>query len=319
MTQSDDRIIGVDIAKIVAMLLVVAVHINSYGLPYVGNNPPGLFYLLLRSFLGAIFMACIDIFAMASGYVGIMSSFKLSRIIRLWIQVVFTGLTVLVSLNVFTNVKVQPIHYLNACVPIAKNEYWYMTAYFMLAFVMPVINMGIRSLDEKGLRRVVLLMLGIICGQCFILNFGGLGVANGYSFEWLLVLYLVGAYIRLYNPLCMTNTMLFACIVVCAVISGWGPLLLRNGVVHLPRELGFRDYTSPFTVVIALCIFVLCLKIQIAPKRTRRLVGILSSTTLGVYLIHGQTVFFRDLFGMYVHKVTVFHGGVFMLTYHPDM
>lgn len=169
-----ERIIGVDIAKIVAMILVVAVHVNGFGLPYVGDNPTGLGYLLLRSFLGAIFMACINIFAIASGYAGIMATFKISRLIRLWIQIVFTGLMVLICLDLFTDINVQTKDYLKACIPIAKKQYWYMTAYFMLCLVMPVLNAGIKSLNQKeptksgvafvrsGLRRIVFTVLGRI-------------------------------------------------------------------------------------------------------------------------------------------------------------
>ena len=312
MTQSDDRIIGIDIAKIVAMLLVVAVHINGFGLPYVGNNPPGLFYLLLRSFLGAIFMACIDIFAIASGFVGIASSFKISRIVRLWIQVVFTGLAVLACLDFFTEIDVQIKEYLKACIPIAKEEYWYMTAYFMLCFIMPVLNAGIKSLAQNELRNIVLFLLGVVCVESFVCSVGALGVEGGYSFEWLLVLYMVGAYIRLYDPLNKPKWALLGSACVCAMIAGWMPQVVQKCTfitgVHIPRLFEFGGYTSPFTVIIAFCIFVFCLKVRIDSERTRRIVGLLSSTTLGVYLIHVQPVFFRDVFGKYVHKVTVFDG-----------
>lgn len=312
MSQTDNRIIGVDIAKIVAMILVVAVHVNGFGLPYAGDNPPDLGYTMLRSFLGAIFMACIDIFAIASGYVGIASSFKLSRIIRLWIQIVFTGLSVLICLDFFTDIQVQPIDYIKACVPIAKGQYWYMTAYFMLCFIMPVLNAGIKALPEKELRYAVMLLLGVICGESFVCSAGALGVNAGYSFEWLAVLYVVGAYIRLYNPLDKSKTVLFGVICLCAMIVGWVPMFLQKltlfNALQLPHLFEFGGYTSPFTVIIALCIFGLCLKVSIVSQRSRRVIGILSPTSLGVYLIHVQPVFFREVFGKSLQKLTVSGG-----------
>ena len=312
MRNSNDRIIGVDLAKIVAMLLVVAVHVNGFGLPYAGNEPPGLGYLLLRSFMGAIFGACINIFAIASGYVGITSSFKISRMIRLWIQVVFTGLAVLVCLDFFTDIDVQIKEYLKACIPIAKEEYWYMTAYFMLCFIMPVLNAGIKSLAENELRNIVLLLLGVVCVESFVCSVGALGVEGGYSFEWLLVLYMVGAYIRLYDPLNKPKWALLGSACVCAMVAGWMPQVVQKFTfitgVHIPRLFEFGGYTSPFTVIIALCIFALCLKVRIDSERTRRIVGLLSSTTLGVYLILVQPVFFRDVFGKYVAKFAIYGG-----------
>lgn len=309
MPNTRDRIIGVDIAKIVAMLLVVAVHVNGFGLPYAGSIPPGLGYRLLRSLLHANFMACINIFALASGYVGITSSFKSSRIIRLWIQVAFTGLAVLVYLNLFTDINVQIKDYLKACVPVAKKQYWYMTAYFMLSFVMPAINTGIRSLAQNELRNIVLLLLGVICVESFIVSVNALGVEWGYSFEWILVLYMVGAYIRLYNPLNKPKWALLGSACVCAMIAGWMPQVVQKFTfitgVHIPRLFEFGGYTSPFTVIISLCMFGLCLKVRIASERIKRVIGLLSSTTLGVYLIHVQPVFFGNVFKKYVHNISV--------------
>lgn len=314
MGNSSDRIIGVDIAKIVAMILVVAVHVNGFGLPYVGDNPPGLGYMLMRSFLGAIFMACINIFALSSGFVGIVLSFKLSRIVRLWIQVVFTGLLVLVCLDLFTDVNIRSIDYLNACIPIGKQLYWYMTAYFMLCFVMPLVNAGVRSLSKNELRNVVLLLLVVICGESFMATVSALGTAVGYSFEWLLVLYLTGAYIRLYNPLDKSKASLLSMAVVSAIVAGWMPLVIKK--LPLPSDLSqllaFGGYTSPFTVIIALCIFALCLKVRVVSEKGRKAIALLSSTTLGVYLIHVQPVFFKNVFICSVRKLAVFEGGGYL-------
>lgn len=309
----NDRIIGVDIAKIVAMVLVVALHINGFGLPYVDDELPGLGYILLRSFLDATFGACINIFAIASGYVGIMSSFKLSRIIRLWIQVVFTGLLVLVCIDFFAGINVYSKDYMKACVPIGTRQYWYMTAYFMLCFVAPLVNAAIKALNEKRLRHILLILLCVICGESLVCSAGAgaLGVEGGYSFEWLLVLYVVGAYIRLYNPLHKFKWALVGGACVCAMIIGWGPFALNElPLPHgLPRLLVFGGYTSPFTVAIALCIFALCLKVRIVSERVKKVIVLLSSTTLGVYLIHVQPVFFRDVFIKIVRKLAVSEGG----------
>lgn len=318
MAKAEDRIIGVDIAKIVAMFLVVAVHVDGFGLPYVGDAPPSTYYLMLRGFLSAIFMSCINIFAIASGYVGIVSTFKLSRIIRLWIQVVFTGLAVIACIDVFTSVQVQPLDYLKACIPIAKKQYWYMTAYFMLCFMMPVLNAGIKALGKKELGYIILLLLGIICGESFFCSIGALGVDGGYSFEWLVVLYVVGAYVRLYNPLNQAKYILAGCISLCAMVAGWMPMLLQRVTASLPlgvpRHLEFGGYTSPFTVLIALCIFALCLRVRIASEKTRKVIALLSTTSLGVYLIHVQPIFFGKIFSDAGRKLTVSGGGGYFYT-----
>lgn len=48
-----------------------------------------------------------------------------------------------------------------------------------------------------------------------------------------------------------------------------------------------------------------CLKVSIVSERARRMIGILSSATLDVYLIHVQPVFFREVFGKNLRNLTV--------------
>ena len=74
-----DRVIGVDIAKILAMFMVVGIHISGFGLPWSQGCEPALNERMIRSCCNAFFASCIDIFAMASGYLGVVTSFKLSR------------------------------------------------------------------------------------------------------------------------------------------------------------------------------------------------------------------------------------------------
>ena len=317
MAVTERRLIGVDIAKIVAMLFVVARHVNGFGLPYAGECDPGAGYLILRSFLTAIFSSCIDIFAIASGYVGIFSKFRLSRIIRLWLQVVVTGLAVLLFVDCFLKNPVPLKAYVKACVPVAQNQYWYMTGYFMLCFVMPLINSAMRTMDRKIVERFLALVLGVIGVESFCGMSCTLGINAGYSFEWLLVLYVVGAYLRLYDPLKVSRRCLLSIAAGAAMAGAWIPLAL--GSIHslsfsrLVKSLHFTGYTTPFTVVIALCVFLCCAKTRIESVRLTRFVLALSSTTLGVYLIHTQRHFFYTIFVREVEKLAVSDGGQYLV------
>ena len=93
------------------------------------------------------------------------------------------------------------------------------------------------------------------------------------------------------------------------MIAGWMPGLMGKlqlaQVLKVPRLLDFGGYTSPFTVAIAICIFMICLKVRLCSNRLCRLVSTLSATTLGVYLIHVQPVCFRH-FGPFCKRFGVF-------------
>ena len=318
MANTEKRLIGVDIAKIVAMLFVVARHVNGFGLPYASESNPEVGYLMLRSFLTAIFSSCIDIFAIASGYVGIFSRFRLSRIIRLWIQVVVTGLAVLVCVDFFMKEAVPLKAYIKACIPVAQNQYWYMTGYFMLCFVMPLINSAMQTLNRKIVERFLFVVLGVIGVESLLGMSCTLGINGGYSFEWLLVLYVVGAYLRLHDPIRVSRRWLLGVAAVVAMAGAWIPLALESlhslGFSRLVKSLNFVGYTTPFTFVIALCVFLSCTETRIRSVLLTRFVVALSSTTLGVYLIHTQRHFFYTIYVRELEKLTVSGGWQYLAT-----
>lgn len=71
--------------------------------------------------------------------------------------------------------------------------------------------------------------------------------------------------------------------VICIV----SPLRLILVVKGLSRYADiFMTYVSPTNFVLALLFFVICLKIDVKNKKTRKALYALSATTLGVFLIH---------------------------------
>jgi surface polysaccharide O-acyltransferase-like enzyme len=189
-----------------------------------------------------------------------------------------------------------------------------MTAYFMLCFVMPILNAGIKAMDKRSLGGLILLLLGIICGESLVCSVGALGVEGGYSFAWLVVLYVVGAYIRLYNPLDKPKALLLYAAAVSAMIAGWMPLAISKLPLPsgLPRLFEFGGYTSPFTVIIAMCVFAICLQLRIRSTRLTKFITYLSSTSLGVYLIHVQPLFMTKIFCREAQKLSVYDGGGYL-------
>lgn len=274
------RIIGVDIAKIVAMVFVVGTHVGGMGFPIEG----GCCLPWVRGTSLGLFDACVDIFAIASGYVGFGVPFKLSRLVELWLQVVFTCVVCSLGLVWTTGQSPGLQEWVRAFMPIAGGKYWYMTAYFMLAFTMPFLNAGLRSLDRKTSLRILSLMVGIVCGQASLGIKGGLGVEAGASFEWLLICYLLGAYWRLHGfPLNVSRRQWLLPILPLAVISGCGVLALPES---LAGRVYWRGSISPLSLALSICIFGWALTVASPGEVWGKVIRRLSSCTLGVYLFH---------------------------------
>jgi len=294
------RILGVDIAKIVAMVFVVACHINGFGLCPFDGADSGLVFPIQKELCKALFASCVDIFAIASGFVGVASSFRVGRIFRLWARVVATGIVVLIGISFFTAIPVSYVDFFRACLPATYGQYWYITSYFMLCFAMPLLNAGIRTVSRRELRIVVWALLVCICGSKFFIGGGAFNMQDGYCFLWLMVMYIVGAYIRLYGPLRLPAFSLLVMICCMSIVSGLLPLAINAMPDTLfpvmLRRLSFIGYTSPFTVIIAVAVFMLCLKVQNVPEPLSRLIKAMSATSLGVYLVHVQPILWSSLF-----------------------
>lgn len=251
----------------------------------------------------AFFNTCIDIFAIASGYVGVMAGFRFSRLIEIWLQVVFVCVVSTLCIMYFTCDAVGVNLWIRSIMPIAGAQYWYMTAYFMLAFTMPFLNAGIQSLDKRTSGIVIGTMLAIICGQGLLGIYGGLGVAAGYSYAWLVVLYLVGAYWRLYGERWQFASIIWCCpLIPLAFISGVLPMLIPGEIL---RKNIWLNYTSPFTVLLAVFIFGLSLSIKVKNLVIVRLIKLIGGCTLGIYLFHQSNFLHQYVILPYIRNIKV--------------
>lgn len=291
-------IVGVDIAKIIAMVFVVGVHVAGDGFECVSG---GGGHASLKGFVMGFFETCINIFAIASGYVGVQAKFKVSRLVELWLQVVFTCVVCTLGLRFLTDDSVSFEQWIRAVMPISGVQYWYMTAYFMLAFTMPFLNAGVSALDRKTSGLVIAIMLAIVCGQSFVGIKGGLGVEAGYSYAWLVILYLVGAYWRLYGDRLEFSTLhWFLPMVPLAFVSGVVPNYLPSAIASRVYWLG---YISPFTVALSVCIFGWALSLKVENVRAQQAIKLVSSCTLGVYLFHYTPLIYGHAIKPYITSV----------------
>ena len=92
----DGRNYGIDLLKMTSMLMVVFLHLLGGGGILDGLEQLSLGYEMMWLLETACYCA-VNCFAMATGYIMCRTRFKYSRIIALWLQVVFytLGITLL--------------------------------------------------------------------------------------------------------------------------------------------------------------------------------------------------------------------------------
>ena len=198
---------------------------------------------------------------------------KPSRITELWFEIFFysVGLSAIMISIYREFFSAQNIVY--ALTPIISNQYWYMTAYFLMYLFIPMMNKFAEAADKKSFTAVIAVILLLTTGS-FIIGKDGFKFSEGYSPIWLMVMYLVGAYMKKFGvgaKMKWYSALLFYIISV-------GCNFALNIFLKDPMKKIFTDdtvnyltYTSPFVVLSAIFLFIFF------PRRSRSLSDTYSS------------------------------------------
>ena len=161
------RMANLEMLRCVAMMMVVVLH-------YLGKGE--LLSDLTGDRLGAgeaaawlletFCIVAVNVYMLISGYFLCTSSFKISRLIRLWLQVwVYSvGFGLLGALSgVLTGVEFDAHYLLTLIFPISMGHYWFMTAYVFLYLLLPFVGAAVRRMNRRQLQTALGLLLFTFC------------------------------------------------------------------------------------------------------------------------------------------------------------
>lgn len=282
---------GIDLLRILAMFMVVNLHVWGHG-GVLGSLEVGSIRYMAGWLVETAALCAVNVYALISGYVGINSKPRCSRLLMLWLQVAFY--TILITF-MYTIINPEPVTsevWKNALFPIFTRQYWYISAYFGLCLLLPVLHWIIEKItvrDAKIMGGVVFLMFSVL--PC-LLQSDPFFMGNGYSMLWLCMLYVVGACLKKFELFkrCSRQCGLLTYFLV-TVIS-WGSKLVIERII--PRGDGprydqmFLSYMSPTMIIAAVSLVVVFSQIQIKNKTAVRVIELVAPLTLGVYIIHEQ-------------------------------
>ncbi len=288
-----ERNYGIDLLRMVSMLMVVVLHILGQGgilngaIGHSGNYESA--WLLETAAYGAV-----NCYALISGYVGIRSKYRYTNIVMLWLQVVFytVGITAVHAMIAPQEVGMES--WVLSVIPVFGRSYWYFTDYFALFFFMPLLNFAVRSLSKRQLGVVLISIMGLFTATSFLpgANFkiDPFQVASGYSLIWLAMLYLVGAYVReygLWQKLCRPA---LAAIWLGGSALAWA---IKMAMEYAPTSVQenfpsylFVRYNSPLIFLASLALLLLFSRSNSMPRPIKRWIGWMAPLAFGVYLIH---------------------------------
>ena len=292
MKVNANRNYGIDLLRIFSMLFVVILHCLGHG-GILQNVIANSQQYKIAWILEIICYCAVDVFALISGYVSYTKEekeIKYSRYINLWLQVFFYGIVICIITFFINSSLLNEKVILGSLFPVMYNSYWYFTAYTCLFLFMPIINKGIRSSDDKYLKRLFIAIILIF--TIVELLYPKFILSGGYSFVWIMILYIIGAIIKKTNLLSNVKSYI--------LIIG---IIILYLITYLYKLYGFEgqilnfiigkdiliSYISPTILLISIFYLVLFSRINLK-KGINKVIGFMAPSSFAVYIINENSI-----------------------------
>lgn len=187
-----------DIARIVAMFLIVCSHFLGHG-GFIRNMTGANF--VFGRILTSLFNPSVNLFVLIGAYFTCTSKkLKWQRLAKLYAQVWIYGMTLFVVFLCIQGVESFSVEWLLSSIfPVVCGKYWFFSAYIFMMLVSPLLNIVIERINKKTHLAicVVSIVLGILAGDVHIVP--QLAMGDGYNVIWFVMLYFIAAFIRKYD------------------------------------------------------------------------------------------------------------------------
>lgn len=284
---------GIDIMRAFAMFLVIMGHVVGNG-GILGTADTGSAEHYAALFFCVFSVCSINIFGLISGYVGYGRKFKPVSLLNLWLRIVFWTV-IISSIFVLTGKKSIDFEIIKiTLLPIISKSYWYMTGYFVVAILSPLINILIDKVDARLIWAVVII---VTIGLTVVIN------TSGNNAVWLLILYIYGALIKKgellkEKPVWFGITGYALCIIITFIAAAFhmdGGLSLNRYLWGFFCGKAYGLWPASVTMLIA-AISILLIGINIKTnQKDDKYIGFVTPLILSVYLIHVHPLLYKEM------------------------
>lgn len=284
---------GINLFKLFSMFMIALLHVLGMG-GITGAAAGTSSYYPVYLMQNAAFCA-VNCYALVSGYLMLGKKIKPSRITELWFEVFFYSVGISAIMMIVYRDLFSARNIVYAVTPIISNQYWYMTSYFMMYLFIPMMNKFADAANKKVFTATIVVILVLTTGSLMIKK-DGFRLNDGYSPIWLMIMYLVGAYMKKFNVGAKMKKwlalLLYVISSLCSfILCVFSKKLLK---IMLGNDINYLSYTSPFVVLSAIFLFIFFSKLKFG-KKTEKLINYITPAALGVYLIHTHPLVFNKL------------------------
>lgn len=286
---------NIELLRIITMLGVIVLHYNnaSVGGAFKYVSASSLNYYALV-FVECVFICAVDLFVLISGYFMINTQKRsIIKPLKLIIQVVAFKLAFYILALILGKTYFSIKHFAGQIIP---NDY-FVILYCAVYFVSPYINYVMKSLDTKQLKRMMITVILIFSVYAILADLlsdlsgtdiaglssiGLYGSQSGYSVVNFIMMYMIGAYIRLYETELnkYSNRILIPCFFVLVIVD----MIWYIGLYHCNEDAPTAlSYLNPIVIMMAVVAFLVFKNIDIGYKS---LINNIAKGSFSVYLAH---------------------------------
>ena len=281
----EQRQYGLDILRLLAMVMITALHIND---EFIVSGNRALW--MTGHFIEYLCYAGVNCFALLSGFLLSSSGSRydrqwLKRITSLWLKMTLWAVVMyLLCQSAFRHGN-APFNWRDFAVnlfPLTAN-WWYINAYMGMLLFLPLLVKAIENMNSRELLWGCAAMLTAFSVIPLLSGSeGSLQLNNGYSAIWLMICFFYGAALKRFLPqlhkVRHIKLIAPAAAVLCALIPYW--LFIRG----IPVGTVLLNYLSPLCVLEAAALLVSCTLIEVRNSKIQKAVSFLSRHSLGIYL-----------------------------------
>lgn len=290
---------NIELLRIVMILMVILNHYlnGDMGglLNYTQSNTPNYY---LGRLLYSMCVVAVNVFVIITGYFSYSKKeVKVSKVIKLILIMIFYGVLLCTIAIVFNKLNIT--HLEISMSNIVENIFsqWFVIIYVALYLNIPFINLIINKISKKQFE--ILLIINLFFFSIWPTFFTNVTSKDaGYGIVNFVILYFIGAYIRLYGIDFPVNSLWIYIITTLCTVG----LNLVLDIVIKTNSWGNRawSYSSIFNIVGSVSIFLVFKSMRLPYNKY---INQLATYTFSVYIIDVNTVFnkvwYRDLFHCY--------------------
>lgn len=309
MEKTSKRSSNFELLRIISMVFIIWHHYTLHGgilnVEYTNINKYLAEIIYIFGKIG------VNLFILISGYFLINSNFKIKKIVKLIMKVLFYNILVFFVLLIFKK-DITLLVIKKTFFPISYSSYWFITAYVGMYFFSPFINKLIKVLKQdkfKILLIISLILFSIIPTLAQTSSFMG-------NLQWFIFVYMIGAYIRLYDIKISKKNLKYY-IIFLYLFLVIGSLCITYFSIEEPKRfekiktLVSMNFLPTFCLSIFIFIFFKNLNIK-----EIKIINYLGKSSLAVYLLHDNE-FIRYAFWKKLFKVEAFYNAnIFILLLH---